>query len=115
MKSITGNIGRPGISILVPPFEPRIRELSDSYNLVLQEAYDLKREDNFRETSLHLTFTDWTFPLATEGSRTIDHDAQLVEAVISVRDRGCWVADIDILEVDFQDMIQTRDILQGKP
>jgi hypothetical protein len=114
MKSITGNIGRPGISILVPPFEPRIRELSDSYNLVTHEAYDLKREDNFRETSLHLSFTDWTFPLATEGSRMIDHDAQVVEAVISVRDRGRWVADIDILEIDFQDMIRFKPVTSCK-
>ncbi|ORY07682.1 hypothetical protein BCR34DRAFT_437899, partial [Clohesyomyces aquaticus] len=104
MKNFTGNIGRPGISILVPPHEPRIRELSYSYNLVTHADYDFKREDNFRETSLHLSFTDWTFPVATEGSRTIDHDAQVVEAVISVRDRGRWVADINILEVDFEDL-----------
>ncbi|KAF2800371.1 hypothetical protein K505DRAFT_263875 [Melanomma pulvis-pyrius CBS 109.77] len=110
MKSITGNISRPGISILVPPFKPRIRELSDSYNLVIHEAYDFKREDNFRETSLHLSFTDWALPLATEGSRMIDHDAQVVEAVISIRDRGRWVADIDILEVDFQDMIRFKPV-----
>lgn len=114
MKSITGNINRPGISILVPPFNPRIRERSDSYNLVIHETYDFKRENNFRETSLHLSFTDWTFPLATEGSRTIDHDAQVVEAVISVRDRGRWVADIDILEVDFQDMTRFKAVTSCK-
>ncbi|KAF2029210.1 hypothetical protein EK21DRAFT_68043 [Setomelanomma holmii] len=106
MKSILGNIGRQGLSILVPPFEPRVRKPSDSYNLITHAAYDFKREDNFRGTSLHLSFTDWTFPLAAEGSRMIDHDAQIVEAVISVRDRGQWVADIDILEVDFQDMVR---------
>ncbi|KAJ4375334.1 hypothetical protein N0V83_002420 [Neocucurbitaria cava] len=108
MKSITGNIGRQGISILVPPFEPRIRELSNSYNLVPHETYDFKREDNFRETSLHLSFTDWTSPLATEDSRMIDHDAQVVEAVISVHDRGRWVADINILDVNFRDMIRFK-------
>jgi hypothetical protein len=115
MKSITGNIGRQGISILVPPFEPRIRELSNSYNLVLHETYDFKREDNFRETSLHLSFTDWTFPLATtEDSRMIDHDAQVVEAVISVHDRGRWVADIDIFEVNFQDMLRFKPVASCK-
>jgi hypothetical protein len=106
MRSILGNIGRQGLSILVPPFEPRVRKPSDSYNLITHAAYDFKREDNFRGTSLHLSFTDWTFPLAAEGSRMIDHDAQIVEAVISVRDRGQWVADIDILEVDFQEMLR---------
>jgi hypothetical protein len=106
MRSITGNIGRQGISLLVPPVEPRVRELSNSYSLVPHETYDFRREDNFRETSLHLSFTDWTFPLATEVSRMIDHDAHVVEAVISVHDRGLWVGDIDILEVDFQDMLR---------
>ncbi|KAG9185468.1 hypothetical protein G6011_08012 [Alternaria panax] len=106
MRSITGNIGRQGISLLVAPVEPRVRELSNSYNLVPHEPYDFKREDNFRETSLHLSFTDWTLPLATEVSRMIDHDAHVVEAVISVHDRGRWVGDIDILEVDFRNMLR---------
>jgi hypothetical protein len=114
MRSITGNIGRQGISLLVPPVEPRVRELSNSYNLVLHEPYDLKREDNFRETSLHLSFTDWTFPLSTEVSRMIDHDAQVVEAVISVHDRGRWVGDIDILEVDFRDMLRFKPMTPCK-
>lgn len=113
MRSIIGNISRPGISILVSPFEPRIRDLSESYKVVKHEPYDLKREDNFRETSLHLSFTDWTTPLTTDDSRTIDHDAQVVEAVISVRDRGHWVADIDILEVDFQGMMRFRSPICG--
>lgn len=106
MRSITGNVSRAGISILVSPLEPRIRELSNSYNVVAHETYDSKREDNFRDTSLHLAFTDWTMPLVTENSRTIDHDAQVVEAVISVRDRGCWVADIDMLAVDFERIVR---------
>jgi hypothetical protein len=108
MRSITGNIGRQGISILVSPVEPRIRELSNSYNLVSHEPYDFKREDNFRGTSLHLSFTDWTVPLQTEDSRMIDHDAHVVEAVISVHDRGVWVGDIDILDVDFRDMVRFK-------
>ncbi|KAF1925279.1 uncharacterized protein M421DRAFT_423813 [Didymella exigua CBS 183.55] len=108
MRSITGNVSRAGISILVSPIEPRVRDLSDSYNVVTHETYDRKRENNFRETSLHLSFTEWIIPLATEGSRTIDHDAQIIEAVVSIRDRGQWVADIDILEVDFQDMTRFK-------
>jgi hypothetical protein len=106
MRSITGNIGRQGISLLVPPVEPRVRELGNSYSLVPHETYDFRRENNFRETSLHLSFTDWTFPLATEISRMIDHDAHVVEAVISVHHRGLWIGDIDILEVDFRNMLR---------
>jgi hypothetical protein len=106
MRSITGNIGRQGISLLVPPVEPRVRELSNSYSVVPHETYNFRRENNFSKTSLHLSFTDWAFPLATEVSRMIDHDAHVVEAVISVHDRGLWVGDIDILEVDFRDMLR---------
>jgi hypothetical protein len=110
MRGIIGNFSRPGISILVSPFEPRIRGLSDSYDVVKHETYDLNREDDFKETTMHLSFTDWVVPLATENSRTIDHDAQVVEAVISIRDRGHWVADIDILEVDFQGMTRFKSL-----
>ena len=108
MRSITGNIGRQGISILVSPVEPRIRELSNNYELVSHEPYDFKREDNFGATSLHLSFTDWTVPLATEDTRMIDHDAHAVEAVISIHDRGVWVGDINILDVDFRDMLRFK-------
>jgi hypothetical protein len=40
----------------------------------------------------------------------IDHNAQVVEAVISVYDRGRWVADIDILQVDFHDMVRFNPV-----
>ena len=114
IRHIVGNIGRPGISLLVAPYEPRIRSLSDSYNLVIHEAYDFKRENNFKETSLHLSFTDWTFPLETGGLRTIDHDVLVVESVVSVWDRGQWVADIDILSVDFKNMLRFQSTMSCK-
>ena len=101
IRRIIGNIGHPGICMLIAAKEPQIRSLSTSYNVVTHAAYDWKREDNFTGTSLHLSFTDWTLPLEPEGMRTIDCDVKLVESVISVMDRGVWVADLDILSVDF--------------
>ncbi|MCJ1387283.1 hypothetical protein MMC18_000124 [Xylographa bjoerkii] len=101
VRRIIGNIGHPGICMLIAAKEPRTRPLSKSYNVVTHAPYDWKREDNFKGTSLHLSFTDWTLPLETDGMRTIDCDVQLVESVISVMDRGEWVADLDILSVDF--------------
>lgn len=103
VKRIIGNIGRTGICLLVAPFEPQIRSLGEQWNLVNHAAYDKKREDNFKSTSLHLSFTDWTLPLEVKGSgaRAIDQEANLVEAVISVLDAGKWVADLDILCIDF--------------
>lgn len=103
VQRITGNIGRSGVCMLVAPFEPRIRPLGTEYNLVEHASYDGKRENNFKGTSLHLSFTDWTLPLEVKGAegRTIDQEAYLVESVISVLDSGKWVADLDILGIDF--------------
>ena len=104
VKRIVGNIGRTGICMLVAPFEPKIRPLGTQYNLVEHAVYDGKRENNFKATSLHLSFTDWTLPLEVKGAegRTIDQEAYLVESVISVLDSGKWVADLDILCIDFE-------------
>ena len=110
VKRIIGNIGRTGICMLVAPFEPKIRPLGDQYNLVEHAVNDGKRENNFKGTSLHLSFTDWTLPLEGTGAkgRTIDQEAYLVESVISVLDSGKWVADLDILRINFKDLTRLR-------
>ena len=110
VKRIIGNIGRTGICMLVAPFEPKIRPLGNQYNLVEHAVYDGKRENNFKGTSLHLSFTDWTLPLEVKGAmgRTIDQEAYLVESVISVLDCGKWVADLDILSIDFEALTMLR-------
>ncbi|MCJ1330889.1 hypothetical protein MMC10_007576 [Thelotrema lepadinum] len=104
VERLTGNIGRSGISILIAPQNPEVRELKDCYNIVEHKQYDLQRENNFKATSLHLNFTEWKLPLEDTGSRTIDQDVYFVESVISVRDRGEWVADLDILSIDFDNL-----------
>ncbi|KAF7507749.1 hypothetical protein GJ744_010178 [Endocarpon pusillum] len=106
IKRLVGNIGQSGICFLVAPQNPRIRDLSDQYNLVTHAAYDFRREDNFSATSLHLSFTDWKFPLDAGGIRTIDQDVLVVESVISVLERGKWVADLDLLSVDFEGLLR---------
>ena len=110
VKRIIGNIGHTGICMLVAPFEPKVRPLGNHYNLVEHAAYDGKREDNFKGTSLHLSFTDWTLPLEVKGAegRVIDQEACLVESVISVLDSGNWVADLDILCIDFEALTRLR-------
>lgn len=110
VKRIIGNIGRTGVCMLVAPFDPKVRPLGNEYNLVEHAAYDRKREDNFKGTSLHLGFTDWTLPLAVKCAeeRTIDQEAYIVESVISVLDCGKWVADLDILCIDFKALTRLR-------
>lgn len=102
LRRIVGNIGHPGISLLVAPEEPRIRPPSNEYTAISHVSYDFQRQNNFAGTSLHLSFTDWRFPLEAGGHRTIDQGVIVVEAVISVLDRGKWVADLDMLCIDFE-------------
>ncbi|RYP24071.1 hypothetical protein DL765_000799 [Monosporascus sp. GIB2] len=97
---IVGNIGRPGISLLIPPAAcPLVRALSSSFRAVSYAPFDGNREDNFKSTSLHLSFTSHEFPVDYGDSGIIDHQVFLVESVISVYDAGEWVADLDVLKI----------------
>ena len=119
VRRIVGNIGRTGICMLVAPVDPRIKTLGNEYNLVNHTTYDGKREDNFKSTSLILSFTDWTVPLEVKGAgaRTIDQEAYFVESVISVLESGKWVADLDILQINFEELykIEMRAPCPGHP
>ena len=97
IKRIIGNVGRPGITMMMPPPQPRIRPLSDSWKLVQHAAYDGKLEDCFYNTSLHLSFTTYELPLATGRYGGVDAEVVLVESLVSVYDRGNKVADLDVL------------------
>lgn len=97
IRRIIGNIGSPGISLLISPTNPRTRPLGNSYRAILHADFDHKREDKFGGTSLHLSFTTWKAPLVVDKEGFIDQDINYLEAVVSVRDQGTWVADIDVL------------------
>lgn len=62
------------------------------------EAFDGQASDSFASTSLHLSFTDYYFPLFNRDS-TGQKDVQvsLLESIISIHEAGRWVADIDVL------------------
>ncbi|KFA62410.1 hypothetical protein S40285_06408 [Stachybotrys chlorohalonatus IBT 40285] len=97
---IVGNIGRPGISLLIPPaVDPLSRPLSNSYRAVRYETFDGNREDNFTGTSLHLSFTSHELPLDYGAAGIIDHQVFLVESVVSVYNAGQWVADLNPLKL----------------
>jgi hypothetical protein len=100
VRRVIGNIGRPEMSLLViPKRTPRIRPLRNNFHIVPDENYDFRRKDNFQGTSLHLSFTNWKRVLDSGDRGAIDEEACLVEAVVSVHDRGQWVADIDISSI----------------
>jgi hypothetical protein len=109
IKRIVGNIGSAGISLLVAPENPRMRAESDDYRAVLHVDYDRQRVDSFRGTSLHLSFTGWKIPLTSGAQGFIDQDIHFLETIISVRDRGTWVADLDVLQSLNDNLVKSAD------
>ncbi|KAN0099778.1 hypothetical protein V8E51_013553 [Hyaloscypha variabilis] len=95
---LLGNIGRAGIAMLVPPPKPRIRVLEpNSWNCVNHHPFDGNLEDSFKATTIHLSFTKYEFPIDVGARGAQDSNIFFIESLISVYDRGIWVADLDIL------------------
>ncbi|KIW81348.1 hypothetical protein Z517_04373 [Fonsecaea pedrosoi CBS 271.37] len=99
IRRIAGNLGRPGVSVLVSPETVMVKEKTRDFRAVEHAPYDYRREDNFAATSLHLSLTEWRVPVVLSSSKVgnIDQDIFQVEAVVSVHDRGRWYGDIDVL------------------
>lgn len=100
MRHLVGNIGQAGMVFMVAPMDPRIRPPTYDSRLVRQHSYDGKCTDKFGGTSLHLSFTNWKFALDWNNAGEIDQQVFLLESVISVQDKGKWVADINVLELE---------------
>jgi hypothetical protein len=84
-----------------PQGSPMVRELDPSrWRVSSNGIFDGRAEDCFGGTSLHLSFTDYHVPMFQRDSRG-QRDSQLtiLECVISIRDAGVWVADLDVLRV----------------
>ena len=98
IRRIAGNVGRAGISMLVPPKDLRIaKQKISSWSHVTHEDFNGNAEDNFRSTSVHLSFTGYEVALSREHHGAQDAEVYYLESLLSVYDRGVWIADIDIL------------------
>lgn len=96
---IVGNVGLPGVNLLIPPAaSPLTLSLNASFRAVTYAPFNGRREDNFKGTTLHLSFTSHKFPLDYGVTGIVDHQVFFVESIISIHDSGQWVADLDILE-----------------
>ncbi len=117
LRRIVGNIGRAGIAFMVPPSSPRIKKLDlESYQVINHDPYDGKLENNFQGTTLHLGFSGYEFPLdvGVHGGR--HREAFFLETLISVHDRGEWVADFDALAaVASPRLLNASDLLPTCP
>lgn len=106
MHRVVGNIGRAGLSLLVPPPRTKIRRAElGNWKEINHLPFDGTAENCFQNTSIHLSFTEYEMPLATaeNNQHTIDRPINLIESLISVYDRGKWVADLDVLKAFYPD------------
>ncbi|KAL8789827.1 MAG: hypothetical protein Q9213_000895 [Squamulea squamosa] len=100
IRGVVGNIGRPGISFLVPPKDPLIKEVSiDDWSLIERKEFDGRLFDHFHNTSLHLSFTTAQTPLNVGFSGGQDLEARILETLFSVYEGGKWIADLNVSNV----------------
>lgn len=94
-----GNVGKRGIAFLISPKDPSIKEPGyDSWQSVQHNEFDGKLEDNFPETSLHLSFTGYELALNIGQHGLRDKEVYYLQAVVQAYERGVWVADLDVLD-----------------
>lgn len=97
---IRGNIGRAGIALLIPPNEPKTRDIDPKdWNLINHDEFDGVITDSFQSTSLHMSFTEFVLPVDTGLRGFRDAEVYFLETVISVHDKGHWMGDLNILPV----------------
>ena len=97
--AFTGNVGRPGISFLVPPVEPMIRERSiHDFRRIAHDFFDGNLGNDFHGTSLHLSFTSAKSSISGFFEGLKDTELEVLETALSVYERGEWVADLDVLK-----------------
>ncbi|MCJ1230364.1 hypothetical protein MMC12_007037 [Toensbergia leucococca] len=62
IKRVIGNVGQPGIVLMVSPQNLRIKPPNRDFRAVTHAEYDFSRRNSFSGTSLHLSFTKWKLP-----------------------------------------------------
>lgn len=99
LMRIVGNVGKPGLTMMIPPSHPQIVQSEDDrWQVINHEPFDCTCQDYFGKTSLHLSFSGYEQPLASavkHGAQ--DAEAQYLETLVSVYEGKRWVADLDIL------------------
>ena len=100
IKRVFGNIGRPQMSLLIPPSSPTIAEPNPcSWRLINHHTFDGTFPNCFTSTSLHLTFTDFEMPLDVGARGLRDRQVVLLESLVSIDDRGRNIGDLDVLSM----------------
>ncbi|KAH8422359.1 uncharacterized protein LDX57_000115 [Aspergillus melleus] len=98
IKRLIGNIGHPGIVLLVPPACPMVRpsNICDPFS-VRHAAFDGRLMDKFPKTQLELSFTGYTESIRSEDRGACDTTVCVLEAQVRVYYGGSWAGDLDVL------------------
>ncbi|KAL3454906.1 hypothetical protein BJX64DRAFT_295611 [Aspergillus heterothallicus] len=100
IRRVLGNLGRPEMAFLIPPPRPALAAYNpSSWQLVNHFPFDRKFQDNFSDTPLHLSFTDFEMPIDVGVRGLRDTQAVLVETLVSINHRGKHLGDLDILSM----------------
>ncbi|KAF4460395.1 hypothetical protein FALBO_12825 [Fusarium albosuccineum] len=95
----SGNVGKNGVSLLIPPPELKMRKPDcGQWNVINHNTWDGTTTDSFGETSLHLFLTEYRVPYTTKHRGIRDIQAFFQEAAISIYDGKTWIGDVDILK-----------------
>jgi hypothetical protein len=109
IKRVVGNVGKPGIAMMIPPSNPKMRVLPhDSWHCINHNQFNGVSEDCFQHTTLHLSFTDWEMPIDIGNRGGRDSEVFFLETPVALHDRGIWVADLDILGSLSDPKLQTK-------
>ncbi|KAL4901066.1 hypothetical protein BDW74DRAFT_187916 [Aspergillus multicolor] len=96
-----GNVGKPGIALLVAPEQPEVREHDvEKWHVINHNPFDGRSSGgSFEASSLHMSFTGWEGPLRVRGPSAFrGMEAYHLETRISMYDQAEWVADLNILK-----------------
>ena len=75
-----------------------MREIdTNSWRLDSYDRFDGTMSQSFQSTSVHLSFTDYHVPIFDGERGSYDNQIFFLESVVSVQDKGKWVADVDPL------------------
>jgi hypothetical protein len=112
---VVGNVGKPGISLLIAPLELEIRKHDlERWRFINHYPFDGDPSGGrFEGTSIHLSFTGFEAPITLESSSYREMEAYYLETKVAMNDEGEWVADLDILRGLADPRLEVRG-LEGK-
>ena len=97
VRHLIGNIGKPGVCLLVSTPDALVREADlENWRLVNHNPFDGQLQDSFRGTSLYLHLTGYEQSIVDREHSGRDKMVKYFQVVISTYDQGEWVADIDL-------------------